>query len=287
MKTSFCRLLPAMAGLVLGAAALFAVGCAGEALTYAENSYRQGMTLYNQRDYADAAGAFRNAIRQDPREYRYHYALGLCQDQLGQPHEAITAYRTALDVMPLTVGGRQDPEGYRQRIINAMANSIARSPQADVELDAMETRTRQSRSATDYTILAKVYRLRGDADSAINAYHQAVLFAPRDFELRKEYGLYLADNVNKPQQAEYQLRRAYALRPDDVQVTAALRRLGVVPGPALKEHDELQKPLLPDGPVPDVAWNDLVKGNKDSQPAANPIQPAAPAGGSSASAPRD
>lgn len=286
MNTSFSRLLSAMAGLVLGVAALFSGGCAGETLTYAENSYRQGMTLYNQRDYADAAGSFRNAIRQDPREYRYHYALGLCHDQLAQPHQAIQAYRTALDVMPLTVGGRQDPEGYRPRIINAMANTIARSPQAEVELDAVETRARQSRSATDYTILAKVYRLRGDADSAINAYNQAVLFAPKDFDLRKEYGLYLADNLNKPQQAEYQLRRAYAMRSDDAQVTAALRRLGVVPGPGLKEHNELQKPLMPDGPIPDVAWNDLVKG-KGNEPTNDPRQPVTPAGGTSVSAPRD
>ncbi|HEX2973172.1 MAG TPA: hypothetical protein VHP11_12620, partial [Tepidisphaeraceae bacterium] len=43
-------------------------GCA-DVITYARQSRREGLSLYKQEAYSDAAGAFRNAIRQDPRDY--------------------------------------------------------------------------------------------------------------------------------------------------------------------------------------------------------------------------
>ena len=67
-------------------------------------------------------------------------------------------------------------------------------------------------------------------------------------------------------QAEAALRRAYKLFDSDPDVNDALRGLGVIPGPSLKDADQLQKPALPSGPIPDYL-------NRD-RPALPPATPA-------------
>ena len=49
-----------------------------------------------------------------------------------------------------------------------------------------------------------------------------------------------------------QLKHAYQLNNRDPEVVAALRRIGVVPGPSLKEVEKLASPSVPKGPLPEV-----------------------------------
>src|ERR1700722_17558412 len=86
--------LSIVAGALLG---LLVGGC-GDMLTYSKDARAQGLKLYNQQSYADAAGAFRSAIRQDPVGYANYYSLGQCYDQIGQWRESIAAYRSGWDV---------------------------------------------------------------------------------------------------------------------------------------------------------------------------------------------
>src|SRR5262249_1572366 len=83
--------------LSLAAAALLSLfGCA-EVVNYSDRSRQQGLQLYQDKAYTDAAGAFRNAIRQDPGDYESHFYLGVCYDELGQHPLAFSQYRTSLD----------------------------------------------------------------------------------------------------------------------------------------------------------------------------------------------
>ena len=50
-------------------------GCA-EAITYSKDAHKEGMSLYEQGDYVDAAAAFSNAVRQNPRDYPSYFYLG-------------------------------------------------------------------------------------------------------------------------------------------------------------------------------------------------------------------
>ncbi|HMB94416.1 MAG TPA: tetratricopeptide repeat protein, partial [Tepidisphaeraceae bacterium] len=68
-------------------------GCA-DVVTYSYDAQHQGMKLYEQGDYANAAGAFRNSTRQMPTNYESQYYLGACYDQLGQYQQAIAAFKT-------------------------------------------------------------------------------------------------------------------------------------------------------------------------------------------------
>jgi tetratricopeptide (TPR) repeat protein len=92
----------------------------------------------------------------------------------------------------------------------------------------------------------------GDADSAIDTYQQAALIDRKDFAIAKDYGLYLEQIPGKRDEAVRQLKKAYQLNNKDPEVAAALRRVGIVPGPSLKEQEQLAKPSVPKGPLPEM-----------------------------------
>jgi tetratricopeptide (TPR) repeat protein len=143
-----------------------------------------------------------------------------------------------------------------------------------METDDVERRAQTNSSPEEFFILGKIFAYRGDPDSAIDAYNRAMLSDPQNFYIAKEYGLYLVQ-LKQPQKAEIPLRKAYALRPDDAEVSNALRSIGIVPGPGVLTEDALAKPLIPRGPIPEVDVNKIT-GNGPTQ-----------SNGAAAAAPRD
>jgi tetratricopeptide (TPR) repeat protein len=214
----------ALASLLL-CLSLFSTGCT-DVLTYANKSREEGVRLYNDRYYADAAGAFRNAVRQDPRDYRSQYYLGLCYDELKQHHQAFSTFRTSLEVMKQLGPNFVDPN-FRQQVLEAYGASVSRHDENESEVNALVKRAAGSSSGEEWFILAKAFRLRGDADRAIDAYTRAARVAGDDFFIRREFGLYLLDPLAQNKEAEYWLRMANKLQPHDETVNAGLAKLGV------------------------------------------------------------
>jgi tetratricopeptide (TPR) repeat protein len=226
-----------------------AAGCA-DMMTYSQDAQRQGEKLYAEADYANAAGAFNNSIRQNPRNYQAKYYLGNCYVQMGQYQQAIAAYRAARETIGVTFEGKYDTE-YREKVLNGLAGAIAKSDQRNVETDAVQRDAEMHQKPEDWHLLARVYEIRGDADSAIDAYNRASLLDPNNFAIQKDFGLYLV-KVGQNQRAAAPLRRAYALDNKDEQVAGALRQIGVIPGPSLKDENTLARPAMPRGPIPEV-----------------------------------
>jgi len=200
-------------------------GCA-DSLTFAKDANREGMSLYEQSDYINAVVAFKSASRQNPRDYNSFYYMGLCYQAMGSSQEAISAYRACLDVMPLTLAGKEDP-GMRYKAMDALAMAIAKSGTAAQETEAMEAKCAGRALVDDQWMLAKVYRFSGDADAAVEAYNKAVLIDPTRFDITKEAGLYEAA-LGQNDRAALTLKKAYLVKNDDDQVNDALHRLGVV-----------------------------------------------------------
>jgi Tfp pilus assembly protein PilF len=221
------RLLRHMLGAAVAVSSLITLTGCSDVLTYANKSREEGMALYKEGAYADAAGAFRNSIRQDPRQYESHYYLAVCYDKMGQHHQAFSEYRTALDVMDRTLAGKSDYDT-RPQIIDSYAQSIARHDTGDIELSTLIQKAEANHRAQEWVVLAKVYRTRGDADSAIDAYRRANHRDAQGFAVRKEFGLYLLE-LNQGKDAEYYLRQAYRINTADEQVNTGLRQLGLVP----------------------------------------------------------
>jgi tetratricopeptide (TPR) repeat protein len=266
-RASWFRSLAAAA--VVGATL---VGCA-DIITYSKDSRKEGLKLYHEQQYADAAGAFRNAARQNPLDYQSLCYLGECEEQLGQSQQAIHAYRTSLEVMSKDIDGKRD-DAFRQNVLNGLADAIAKSDARDSETNDVESRARGNDSPEEWFLLGKIFAFRGDPDSAIDAYNHAMLTDPQNFHICKEYGLYL-ERLGQTKQAETPLRKAYALNPNDDEVNNGLRSIGVIPGPALQNEDALAKPIIPRGPLPELDINKITgHGETDSN-------------GASASTPRD
>lgn len=231
---------------------LAATGCA-DGLSYAKDARRDGMSLYNEGNYTEATAAFANATRQDPRDYKSYYYLGASTQAQHQYQRAISAYHSCLGVMPLTLEGKNNI-AFRYRAIDALATAISKSQGQHVETVALEQKCAGKASVEDQWLLAKIYRYTGDADAAIEAYNKAVRIDPEHFTIAKEAGLY-EQGLGQTQAATFALRRAYAINPYDQQVTDALRRLGVVVGPSIKEERNLAQPALPRGPLPEWEAN--------------------------------
>ena len=253
--------------------ALLAVGLAGcaDVISYNRQFRQQGVSQYESGEYTNAASSFQNAIRQEPGDYTSHFYLGECYDKMHMPQQAIEEYHTCLNVMDHSLEGKTDRE-VRLKVLEALATSIASQTEHSNDLTMLESGPKTAENAW---VAAKVYRKIGDHDMAIQSFDRAQLIEPRDPAIAKEYGLYL-EQLGQTRRADPQLRRAYALNEKDEEVAAALRRLGVVPGPSLKDEQDLQKPLIPVGPIPEL---DLSTSNKQ--------QPSGSSAVGSSNSPRD
>ncbi|HMB95896.1 MAG TPA: tetratricopeptide repeat protein, partial [Tepidisphaeraceae bacterium] len=135
--------------------------------------------------------------------------------------------------------------------LDGLAIAIAKSDQRDAEINSAEHDAQTYNSAENWYMLGKIYAYRGDADSAVDAFNRAMLLEPNNFYISKDYGIFL-ERVGQSAKAEAPLRVAYSLNNTDVQVADALRRIGVIPGPSILNEDQLAKPLIPKGPIPEV-----------------------------------
>jgi Tfp pilus assembly protein PilF len=280
--TSFRRFVRTwVAAVAVGASMLGAVGCTGTSsmLTYATDAREKGLKQYKAHEYENAAGSFRSATRQDPRDYKSFYFLGECYRALGSNQQAAQAFQSSLEVMELTLEGRQD-KPFRAQAIQGLGAALAKGHDRTAEIAMPKP---GKRPAEDAWLRATVFRHSGDADAAVEAYTAAALQAPGDFYIAKDFGLYL-EELGQARQADIHLRRAYQLNSSDEQVANALRRVGTVPGPGLKEKDALARPPVPQGPLPELKMPKFGGGGR--QASAPPAPPAAPEN-STVQAPRD
>jgi tetratricopeptide (TPR) repeat protein len=216
--------------VIFSSLAVVGFGCA-EAITYAKDAHKEGMSLYEQGDYVDAVAAFSNATRQNPRDYPSYYYLGASYQAMGSYQQSISAYRSCLNTMTLSLAGKQDTN-MRFRAMDSLAQVIAKSATSADETVAMEKKCAGKAAVDDQWLLAKIYRYSGDADAAVEAYDKAVLIDGSRFEITKEAGLY-EKVLGQNDRAAITLKKAYQVNPSDDQVVDALHQLGVVTGPKL------------------------------------------------------
>lgn len=239
MKFSTLRSFLGSAVIGLTGASLFLGGCSSmrgvDVLTWANDAKRQGMQQYNDGRYADAAGCFRNAIRQNPTDPESEFWLAMSYEQIQSYHEAIDAYKTSLQLMPAPNTVHYSV-WMHDNAFDRLAHIVAANDPTGSETDLIARDAAAKNSSEDFRLLGRVFRYRGDADSGLQNYHHAVTIDPENFVAQREYGLYL-EQLTQNQEAGQVLRDAYRLRQNDDQVNAALRRIGMEPGPSLLAED--------------------------------------------------
>ena len=119
-----------------------------------------------------------------------------------------------------------------------LAQCIAKSGTANDEETVVEGKNGGHPSVDALWFLAKIQRYAGQADEAIDTYTRASLKDTSRFDIAKEAGLYEL-GLKQNGRAAQMLKKAYAVNPDDEQVNDALRQLGVVVGPSLRDPSTL------------------------------------------------
>lgn len=246
MSTSFRLIRTFAVGVVMGVGV---AGC-GDVVTHSKQAKKAGMAELSAGNYADAAGSFTNATRQNPRDYESYYWMGVAYDRLGSYQQSMRALRTSLSTMRETLEGRNN-RTFRLKVLDALAIVTSKSADRQAQVTALEDRIKGRETAEDLFLVAKIHRYGSDPDAAIEAYNRAALLDPKDYDILKEYALYL-EQLGQTERAQPLLVRAYKMREDDQQVADALRRMGVVPGISLRDEGELAQPSVPKGPLPEI-----------------------------------
>jgi tetratricopeptide (TPR) repeat protein len=240
--------------LVLAAAtvaACFAGGCAN-ALTTSTSDRTRGVVALEEGDHQAAGEIFAELARRNARDYRSLYHLGQAREAAGRDIEALRAYRQAFDAMPLTHRGQED-ETYRGMIIAELAEALAVSDTSGVQLAQYERRSKGDKHLK--LLVAETHAAAGHPDAALGAYRSALQLDRNDPTIAKSYAFYLA-RLDMEAEALEAFKRAYALAPSDDEVSYALRQRGVVPGPSLRSKNDLVRPVVPVGPLPEVKLHD-------------------------------
>lgn len=237
--------------IVLGAILLIA-GCATEPLTFSQDFKRDGLQQYNSGDYVKAAGSFKAAAKQDPTDYQTQYYLGLSYEKTGDPEEAVEAYKLCLKLRPQMPAGRADI-ALREKVMGHLAALIAHGDFAEAEINGIQSVAKAQESSEDYRLLARIFAMRGDADSAVDSYRRALSFAGDDFILTKEYGLYLL-KINQTAEGTRVLKIAWHLNPVDRQVASTLRQLGVTESDFFVNSTSIEQQASASSP-PQTAWD--------------------------------
>jgi tetratricopeptide (TPR) repeat protein len=225
-----------------GAIVLSLAGC-GDMLTWAADAKRQGIEQYNDGRYAQATGSFRNAARQDPTDPETEYWLGLSYEQTHCYHEAINAYKTALRLQPDPTSVRFDHQMH-DNAFDRLARVVAQTDASNTETDLIVKTAADTKAPDEYRLLGRIFRYRGDADTALDNYRRALQLNPDSYVAQKELGLYL-EVLGQNQEAGQVLRDAYRLNQQDQDIDTALRRIGMVPGPGLLAQDGSARPVMP------------------------------------------
>lgn len=179
--TPFLR--PAAARLTTLIAVGTLAGCASM-LSYSDDSRAQGIRDLRANQYDEAAGAFSDAVRQNPRDYQSHYYLGVLYDRKKEYTNALAHFKTSLDVQPVTTEGLHD-EAFRIKTLTAQADTMAKVIGNDAAINDLEAKAGASTTGEESYQLGRIYAGRGDADSAITAYNRAASQAPDKFYIVK------------------------------------------------------------------------------------------------------
>ena len=232
---------------IAGSALVYLTGCSDDLLTWSKDAQQEGIQDYNDGRYAEAACAFRNAIRQVPLDPESEYWLGLCYEQTQSYHEAIDAFKTCLSLMP-PPGTVHYSVAMHDSAFDRLARIIARNDATGTETDLVLQTAKQTDASEEYRLLGRIFRYRGDADSGLDNYRRAVQIDPSNFVAQRELGVYL-EQLSQNQEAGQVLGDAYRLNQNDEIVNSALRRIGMEPGPSLlAQRQQTARPVLPDSP---------------------------------------
>jgi len=227
--------------LCLGLAAVMLpmLGCGFNASYQKQEALRE----MDRGEYHAARNRLLEVTQQARSDWEGHYYLGLCHLALDEPVKAQTQLGQALAVQD------RNPE-WTPKILDAMAQSLFDQDRLDELFAFLRAQIDRYGTWADYARQARFFAKSGDVDGAALAYRKAAYFSKnRDEDIYLEISAFY-ETIGDQDRAVQALKWAYWINPQHTEIPSHFRRLGLVPGPTLRE--EPPKPAFPGDRLFDV-----------------------------------
>jgi len=184
---------------------------------------KQGVEAYQAKDLLRADQLLRQAVTQDPTDWKSLFCLGQIQSEQGRWLESQLSLEKAFE---LHHHGSQTAD-----ILDLLAETLSHQHHISQLNTLLEQAVEAYGTSRDYSRLGRHLKRLGDIDAAKLAYRKAAFFAPmgdaRPFLALADFFESISDTHN----ALTALRHAYTITPGDPILNDRLRRYGIVPGP--------------------------------------------------------
>ena len=180
-------------------------------------------------DYNTAEQKLLGVVDHDPSDWEGHYLLGLAYLGQQRPVEAQTQLELAL-------AAKDRSKTQTPKILDALARALEQQEQYDQLYAFLDAQIARYEGWEDYARKARFLAKANDVDGAALAYRQAAYFSRNETEkIYLEIATFY-EELGDYDKAIQALKWAYYLKPEHTQIPNRFRKLGVVPGPTLKEE---------------------------------------------------
>ncbi|MEO0477446.1 MAG: tetratricopeptide repeat protein [Planctomycetota bacterium] len=179
-------------------------------------------------NYAEAEQRLNKVLYNDPQDWGGRYLMGLTYLETNRPVEAQSQLELALAV-------RDRSESETPKILDALARSLEQQELYDQLYAFLDAQIERYEGWEDYARKARFLAKANDIDGAALAYRQAAFFSRNKTE---DIYLELAtfyEGIGDYDKAIQALKWAYYINDENPETPDRFRKLGVVPGPTLKE----------------------------------------------------
>lgn len=233
--------MAAIAGVMVFAAGCYKPAVDGGFYNPAVTKYHATQD-YDAGDYTSAEQKLNIVLYNDPQDWEAHYLMGLVYLKQNRAIEAQSELEQALAV-------RDRSESQTPKILDALATSL-HDQKRYAELYAfLDAQINRYEGWEDYARKARFLVKANDIDGAALAYRNAAYFSRNETE---DIYIELADfyeGLGDYDNALQALKWAYYINDERADLPDRFRKLGVVPGPTLKEQP----------PQPEYGGPELIK----------------------------
>lgn len=193
-------------------------------------------------NYVAAQQKLEPVLYNDPQDWEGRYLMGKAYLGQGRALEAQSELEQALAV-------KDRSEEWTPKILDALAESLHRQERFEELYAFLDAQINRYEGWEDYARKARFLAKANDIDGAALAYRQAAFFSRNaDEDIYIEMADFF-EGLGDYDKAVQSLKWAYYINDEREDIPARLRKLGVVPGPTVKEAP----------PQPDYAGDRLFK----------------------------
>ena len=205
--------------IIIASATLFLAGC-GQPSTTA--LMEKGSFAMWQGRWSDAATSYAKITQLHPGDWEAHYNLGQCLLELGDPQGASASLEIANTVVPMNI-----------EVGDLLAESYLAAGDENKLFTFLEQQATELQTVRAWTWFAEYAMAISDPDNATVAINTAIALDAGKTSKPYIVAASFAEQLGDDTLALQRWKEAWAIDPNNIQVSDALRGHGEVPGPTM------------------------------------------------------